>query len=145
MAVVPDLDVRDRSASLEIRPAEVGDARCAELVEALERGLGRAQHRPDEMRPAAGRSEDVGKKQALRDLDALLVGQLALPLDRDLVPRRHQTGEALRRGVHEVLVAHGEAQVVSQLDVDRLCVLAEERNPRGGVDLDRAGQLKRRQ
>ena len=145
MAVVPDLDVGDPPASLEIRAAEIGDARCAELVEPLERGLGRAQHRPHEMRPAARRGENVREEDALRDLDALLVGQLALPLDGDLVPRRHETGETLGRRVDEVLVAHGAAQVVRELDVDSLCVLAEERDPRGGVAFERAGQLKRRQ
>ena len=107
--------------------------------------LGRAQHRPDEMRSAARRGEDVREEEALRDLDALLVGQLALALDRDLVPRRHETGIAFGRGVDEVLVAHGVAQVVGQLDVDRLRVLAEERDPRGGVGFKRACQLKRRQ
>ena len=75
VAVVPDLEIRRPPAALEVRPAEVGDAGRPELVETRERRLGRSQHRPDEVRPAARRREHEREEHALRELDALLVGQ----------------------------------------------------------------------
>ena len=70
-------------AALEVRPAEIGHAGGAELVETRERRLGGAKHRPDEMRAATRRREHEREEEALRDLDPLLVGERARALGRD--------------------------------------------------------------
>ena len=131
VAVVPDLEVRRAPAALEVRPAEIGDAGRPELVETRERRLGRSQHRPDEVRPAARRREHEREEHALRELDALLVGQSLRPLDGHLLARRDEPRKALGGGVDELLVADGPLQIVGQRGVDGVRVDAEELRSRG--------------
>ena len=126
VAVVADLEIRRLSAALEIRPAEIGDAGRTELVETRERLLGRAQHRPDEVRAAARRGEHEREEEALRDLDALLVGAGSGSLGCHLRPRRHEPREALGCRVDEIFVADRPTQVVGQRGVDRVDVGAQE-------------------
>ena len=130
--VVADLEVRRLPAALEVRPAEIGDAGRAELVETRERGLGRAEHRPDEMRAAPRRREHEREEEALRDLDALLLGERrARARLRRLRARRDEPREALGGGVDELLVPDRPAEVVGQRGVDRLGVGAQEAGARG--------------
>ena len=76
-----------------------------ELVEVLERELGRAQHRVDQVAAGLGVGQDVAEQLALRDLVAVLVLLQALALGVDDEPARRQAGEALGGGVDEVVGA----------------------------------------
>ena len=126
VALIADLEIGRPPAPFEVRPSEVGDAGRTELVETGERRLGRAQHRPDEMRAAARRGEHEREENALRDLEALLLGQRPGSLTGHGAARGRQAGEALGRRVDELFVADRATQPVGQRVVDRLGVLAEE-------------------
>ncbi len=70
--------------------------------------------------------EHVSKEQALVDLDAVLV---ALPMRRfggDLLSRRDQSGNEVRRGVDEIFDAPKRRAAFGQAIVDRLDVSGEE-------------------
>ena len=105
---------------------EVGDAAGAEVVEALERLRGRAQHRPHEVRARGGRGEHVREQQALRDLEPLLVGERPRVLGLQRLARRHQPGHALRRTRQQRLEPQRPAAAVGQLVVERVGVDAQE-------------------
>ena len=106
--------------------AEVGHARGPEVVEPLEGARRRAQHRPIRWAPARGVGEHVGEEQPLRQLDALLVGELALQLGGDAGAGGREPGKALGRVEHELLVAQLDGEVVGEHGVDSLDVRAQE-------------------
>ncbi len=128
--VVPDLEVRDVPPPLEIRAAQVGDTRRTEVVESFDRRCRGTEHRPDEVRAAARRREDEGQEEALRDLDALFLGERTLALGCDLLLRRDEPRELLGGRVHELVVAQRGRQTVRQRRVDGLGVHAQEGDSR---------------
>ena len=126
MARVAQLEHARPPLAAQVRRAEVGDAGGAEVVEALERLRGRAQHRPHEVRARGGRGEHVREQQALRDLEPLLVGQRPRVLGLQRLARGHQPRHALGRAREQRLQPQRPAAAVGQLVVERVGVHAQE-------------------
>ena len=130
--VVADLEVGDPLAPLEVRAAEVGDAGRAEVVEPLER-----------LRPSAAASPRRGASRSAREASTYAKKSpwaISSPsLSGSARSRSAATcsrvgtspGEALGRGVDEVLVANREPEVVRQREVDVLGVVAQEADALG--------------
>ena len=95
VARVAQLEHAGATLAAQVRRAEVGDAGGAEVIEPLERLLGRAQHRPHEVRAGLGVGEHVREQQPLRDLQPVLVGERALVLGGQFVAARHEPGHPL--------------------------------------------------
>ena len=66
------------------------------------------------------------EEEALRDLDALLVGQPALGLGGQLIPAGDQPRVSLCGGVEQLIVAQRLREAIGELVVDRLGVRAQE-------------------
>ena len=105
VARVAQLDGADLAGAGDRRRAEVDVAGARQLVEVLERELGRAQHRVDQVTAGLGVGEDVAEQLALGDLVAVLVLLQALALGVDDEPARRQAGDALGGRVDEVVGA----------------------------------------
>ena len=126
MARIADLQVAGPALAADVDRAEVGRTGAAEVVEPLERLSGGSEHRPDEVRSGAGRGEHVREKEALGDLDALLVGQPALGLGGQLIAAGDEPRVALRGGLEQLVVAQRLREAVGELVIDRLGVRAQE-------------------
>ena len=122
-----------RSSSRPARPRRLtctgprsADSRGAEGVQALERRVGRAQHRLDQVSPGARRREHVPQEQPLGQLGALLLAELASRLGGHGGARGGEAGEALGRRVAELVVAQLRAPAIGQRFVDVIRVRAQE-------------------
>src|SRR6185437_15136943 len=123
---VADLEVPGLAAPFEAGDAEVGDAARAKVVEALERLGHRPEHRVHEVRPRPLRRQQVGDHQPLRDLEPVLLRQLARPLGLHLLARRHESRPARGGVIDEVLHTHRAREPIRQRRVELLGVCAEE-------------------
>ena len=126
MARVAQLEQARAALAAQVRGAEVGDAGGAEVVEALERRGGRAQHRPHEVRARGRRGEHVREQQSLGDLEPLLVGERPRVLGLQRRARGHEPGHALGRAREQLLEPQRPAAAVAQLEMQRVCVGAQE-------------------
>ena len=68
----------------------------------------------------------MGEQQPLRDLDALLLALRVLGLRLDLGPRGHEPRVALGGAIDQLVEAQRRREVVGQLGVELLGVLAQE-------------------
>ncbi len=120
VARVAQLEHAGAAVASDASVAEVDGAGRAELVEALERKLGRVEHRLDQVAPGARDLEDLGEQQTLRKLDAFLVGELAGALLFDLGACRYEARDSVGRLVKKLLDPDRSRAPVGQRVVELL-------------------------
>ena len=126
VARVAQLEQARAALAAQVRRAEVGNTAGAEVVEALERRGGRAQHRPHEVRAGGGGGEHVREQQSLGDLEPVLVGERPRVLGLQRRACGDEPGHALGRALEQRLDAQRPAAAVAQLEMQRVGVRAQE-------------------
>ena len=138
--------VPDVALARDVRRAEVDATGGLERLAVLERERRRAQHHVDQVPAGLRVREHVAEQQALGDLVASLSFCRCSRSRVDRRAGRRQPGDALGRGVDEVVGAQAVGPVRRELAVQRARMARQEPVPRGvqrGEDLACLGLLAR--